>query len=279
MFIKSDFALAAGRTGTALGRHERDHGPLYRETRIDRFPVEPWATASNLIFLLLALYWARRIRRHWRSHPIVVAAIPILLLGWIGGTIYHATRSHPAWLVLDWMSIALLLWMAGMVFWRRLTGYQGLAVALSGLPFFLSALVISRSLPLHWRITFNYALMDLALTLPAVWHCARRYPGGWRWLAGASAAFAAALLFRQWDRTAPDFLPMGTHFLWHLFGGVAAFCVFGYLVTDTERTMFLRDVTPPRVRNTLQIPVPAPSSARVNPACKTSASYVGHGLG
>lgn len=262
----------------APGRYERDHGPIYRETRPDRFPVEPWAMASNLVFLLLALYWARRIRRHWRSHPMIAVALPILLIGWIGGTIYHATRSHPVWLLLDWMPIALLLWLAGATLWWRLTGCRGLAVALGILPFFLSGLLMSRRLPLHWRITCNYALMGLTLTVPAVWHCARRYPRGWRWLAGAAAAFATALLFRQWDLTAPDFLPMGTHFLWHVFGAVAAFCVFGYLVTDAERTGELRNVAPRRAHDAVSGPAPVSLPAKGGPACGGSVPCVGRGL-
>mgnify|MGYP001236532774 CR=1 FL=1 len=237
------------REWNAPDRYARDHGPIYRETRPGRFPVEPWATASNLAFLLVALYWGLRTRRRWRAHPMIAAALPLLLVGWTAGTLYHATRSHPVWLLLDWMPIAILLLLTGMTLWRRLTGWTGWAIALGLLPFFLSGILMRSRLALGWRITLNYALMGAALALPAALHCAVRYPRGWRWLAGAAASFAAALLFRQWDLSAPAFLPMGTHFLWHVFGSVAAFCICGYLVTDTERTPAAADA--PRAKGAL----------------------------
>jgi len=216
-------------------RFSRDYGPIYRETKPGRFPVEPWATASNLVFLLVALYWARRLRGRRRAHPLLCAALPILLVGWIGGTVYHATRSHPAWLLMDWTPIALLLQMTAFSLWRRLTGRTAAALALTLLPLFLSVAWMRAAVPLRLRITVNYALMGAALALPAVLHCALRFRRGWPWLAGAAAGFAAALAFRQWDLTSPAAFPMGTHFLWHLFGGAAAFGVIGYLFHDTER--------------------------------------------
>jgi hemolysin III len=33
-----------------------DHGPIYAETVPGRFPVEPWATLTNLIFLAVIIY-------------------------------------------------------------------------------------------------------------------------------------------------------------------------------------------------------------------------------
>jgi hypothetical protein len=38
-----------------------------------------------------------------------------------------------------------------------------------------------------------------------------------------------ALLFRQLDATEFSFLPMGTHFLWHVFSAVGAYFVLKYL--------------------------------------------------
>lgn len=227
--------LASDGLPTLAGRSLSDYGPVYRETKPGRFPVEPWATASNLAFLLLVLTWAGRLRGRWRRHPLLAAALPLLTLGWIGGTIYHATRSHPAWLLLDWVPIALLLLATGAALWRRLTGRTALSLALTILPLGLSASLLLSPLPPGIRITANYALMGLSLALPAVLHCALRFPRGAPRLIVALAAFAAALAFRQWDLASPASLPMGTHFLWHLFGALAAFCVIGYLFDDTER--------------------------------------------
>ena len=34
-----------------------DNGPIYVETLMGRFPVEPWNTYSNLLFLALIVFW------------------------------------------------------------------------------------------------------------------------------------------------------------------------------------------------------------------------------
>ena len=41
-----------------------DRGPIYLETLMGRFPVEPWNTFSNLLFLALIVFWFLRVRGH-----------------------------------------------------------------------------------------------------------------------------------------------------------------------------------------------------------------------
>jgi hemolysin III len=53
-----------------------------------------------------------------------------------------------------------------------------------------------------------------------------RFANG-RWVGFALLAFVAALTFRVADGW--GWLHMGTHFLWHSFGAIAAFCMFQYL--------------------------------------------------
>lgn len=208
-----------------------DWGPVYVETVSGRFPVEPWATATNLVFLGVALYWARRIRGQWRRHVLLACSIPVLLVGWAAGTVYHATRSHPAWLLLDWLPIVILMAAAAIWLWRDLLGRPALAFAVFLVPPLLAGAAASAAgIPAGARITVSYAAIGLALVVPAVLHAAilnRRHAG---WLLAALAAFAMALAARQADFAAGAAgWPMGSHFLWHLFGGAATFCVFGYL--------------------------------------------------
>ena len=56
----------------------------------------------------------------------------------------------------------------------------------------------------------------------------------YRWLALAS--FAVAVTFRMTDRLDIAFLPQGTHFLWHIFGGICSFFMikYIYLAEDIE---------------------------------------------
>ena len=96
-----------------------DTGPIYMETLMGRFPVEPWNTYSNLLFLALIVFWFFRVRRNVRDHRFIAYSLPVFLLGWVGGTVYHATRSHEVWLFLDWAPIALLALAVAIFFWHR----------------------------------------------------------------------------------------------------------------------------------------------------------------
>lgn len=213
-----------------------DHGPIYAETRPGRFPVDTWATFTNLVFLFTLVYWALRVRRAAGRQGLLKVALPILAVGWVGGTVYHATRSHDVWLLLDWMPILLLALLATYWLWRDFAGSRVAALGALLLTFVLMA--SSHMLPglSHGdHILIGYSTMALAITVPALAHCARRHRAGWRWLAVAMFSFAVAIAARQLDRLAGGMLlPMGTHFLWHIFGGVSAFSVFGYLFTAAE---------------------------------------------
>ena len=89
-----------------------DFGPIYAETDLTRFPVEPWNVASNLIFLIIIFLFARRTRLNYRRYPLVVLALPILAVGFTGGTIFHATRSNRLWLMMDYLPIMILCLLA-----------------------------------------------------------------------------------------------------------------------------------------------------------------------
>ena len=102
-------------TARAIG----DFGPTYFETNLDRFPVEPFNTYSNLIFLFILLFFCWRTRGDFRSFPASVLALPILCVGFVGGTLFHATRSYPLWLYMDFVPIALLVVLASLYFWNR----------------------------------------------------------------------------------------------------------------------------------------------------------------
>lgn len=91
-----------------LREFPQDSGPIYLETVEGRFPVEPFNTYSNLIFLVLVIYWGLKVYRNPKEHQFLAWILPIIGASYIGGTIYHATRSHEFWLRLDWMPIMLL---------------------------------------------------------------------------------------------------------------------------------------------------------------------------
>ncbi len=74
-----------------------DTGPLYQETIQGRLPVEPFNTYSNLIFIAIIIFFISKIYKRPKQHIFLCVAIPIIFISWIGGTIFHATRSHQVW--------------------------------------------------------------------------------------------------------------------------------------------------------------------------------------
>jgi hemolysin III len=209
-----------------------DHGPCYAETDLTRFPVEPWATWTNLVFLCVIVYWTWRLRGCWRRHRMLsIAALPLLTIGWLGGTIYHATRSHVIWLLLDWVPIVLLIMLAAGWLWLRLTHKVIFAVGITvAMPLILGALLthaLAHAGPAG--ISASYAIMGSSVVIPAALNCVRQRRA-WLWLAAVIVCFAAALAFRTCDMPlARAGWPHGSHYLWHVFGGLATFLMFAFL--------------------------------------------------
>src|SRR5947209_1228716 len=84
-----------------------DKGPIYVETNLNRFIREPFNAVTALAFVVLVIVWLVRLRGRYRQHPFLMACLPILLAGGIGGTLYHGLRRWPAMLVLDVAPIGL----------------------------------------------------------------------------------------------------------------------------------------------------------------------------
>lgn len=190
-------------------------GPIYEETlhRAESFPVEPFNTASNLVFLLLVVFWANRVYRGPERQRLLSWALPVLFIGFVGGTMYHGTRGWPVWLLMDWLPIALLLLAVGMYFMRKVGMGWGPAMALTASPFVAFGLLRALGVPQDYRIAVAYPLLTLPLLLPLASYLRR---SAWRDVASvllAVALFALAVLFRSIDRgLGASLLPgVGTH--------------------------------------------------------------------
>jgi len=94
-----------------------DRGPIYTETLLHQaldpqgWLVEPYNAATAVLFVFVALYWLLKAGRQ----PFFLYASLVLAVGGIGGTLYHATRTHVVFLILDVVPILILAISA--VFW------------------------------------------------------------------------------------------------------------------------------------------------------------------
>ncbi len=217
-----------------------DHGPVYTETLryadnlMGRFPVEPWNTYSNLLFLALIVFWFLRVRGNIPEHRFIAYSLPVFLLGWVGGTVYHSTRSHDIWLFLDFGPIAILALAVALFFWRR----QGISwflapVLVIGPPVLVGFAANAFDVAGPW---VGFPVLAFTILVPVLVHLARTGWENFGLVAGALAGFAVAVGFRSIDRVVLiEFLPMGTHWLWHSVGAGAVHLLMLYIYRSDLR--------------------------------------------
>jgi hypothetical protein len=231
-----------------------DRGPRYTETPADPYApdspliAEPFNAATAALFVVIAAAWLVRLRGRYARYPFLMCCLPILLVGGVGGTLYHGLRTHRLYFYLDVVPIQVLA-LAGAVFlaiklWRR-RGWLYLAggvVVYLGVASLLFTLVLPRSRQL--AINLNYAALAAVVVLPMLVVLVRtRFRHG-GWVVAALISFVIAWFFRLLDQDVGVFLPgaslwlfghdigvrlpMGSHWLWHTFGAITTALVVEY---------------------------------------------------
>ncbi len=208
-----------------------DSGPIYQETMQGRFPVEPFNTYSNLFFLAIIVYFSVRVYRDVERHKFLAWCMPFLLLSYIGGTVYHASRSADFWMYLDWLPIVALCFAVSVYFTARIrTGWKG-RLWLILIVLFLVVGVRLLPWPVSIKTSAGYIATVLGLLLPIFVYMYTKHMKNWNLIVFAILSFGVAISFRVMDRFV-DILPMGTHWLWHSFGALAVFLLISYIYRD-----------------------------------------------
>jgi hypothetical protein len=216
----------------AISLHDRlpDWGPRYVETPPEYPPsqliAEPWNAASALLFIGIVIFWLIRLRGRYTQFPFLCICLPLLLVGGIGGTLFHALRTQPAFFLMDVIPIYLLGLSASIYLWFRLRPRLLYLVGLIALLCFLQALGLS-ALPTQWAINVSYAtLAALVITPLALVLIRTRFRHG-GWVTTAFVLFGMAWVCRIAETWRPT-LPMGTHWLWHAFGALSTLALSEY---------------------------------------------------
>lgn len=214
-----------------------DFGPIYAETDLSRFPVEPWNAVSNLVFLGVAIYILKVTKLDYKKFPLLVVSLPILLVGFVGGTVFHATRTARIWLLMDYLPIMILSLLVSTYLLSKGIRSKVGALAIVSAWFILARWIFSfPDLHIALRITFGYG--SLALIILASGYIAAKESAELRgYLLRAGALFIAALCARYMDSY--KLLPMGTHFLWHLLGGASVFCLVQFILKIEQQSHLL----------------------------------------
>lgn len=207
-------------------------GPLYCETgTMLWFFTEPVNTLSNAAIIIAALLALALIHRARGGLDLYALAIALFLTG-IGSTLWHGTRI-PAMLTYDVLPGILFLFLLVYLWMRRLYGPIAGFIGIAGM---IAAIWGARAVlegVLPPGPAFLLPIFGGVLVV-AVACIGLTYLRRGRALAGASALVVsialAAAFFRTVDLYTCQFLPFGTHFLWHLLLSLAAYLAVRLLI-------------------------------------------------
>jgi len=206
-----------------------DGGPIYKETLFGRWPVEPFNTLTTLFFLLVVVYWWLRIRPHYKEHVLLTISLPLIGIGFVGGFLYHSLRNNSLWLYLDWGPILITALVVSAYFWRTQILSWWMSGLLSVTPLFLMLWIRkmwgdSTSFP-----SLSYFLLILSVVLPLVLYVYKK-PQHLKYIGFTLLSITLALSSRLLDRNElMEWLPMGSHFLWHSFGALTCHFFINYV--------------------------------------------------
>lgn len=213
-----------------------DGGPVYTETDMGHFIVEPWNAVSSLLIVLPAVYWLIVIRKDLRQFGFLLFSIVLIILGGTGSTLFHAFRASRFFLFLDVIPSAILTLSISIFFWIKILN-RWWHVLLIILPAYSLRFVIFSILPDDTAINVSYAIAGAVAALPIVIILFRT--GFFRYVEVALTIilFSLALVFREVDFASSRYLPMGSHFLWHVFTGFGAYFILSYLYHFRKREL------------------------------------------
>lgn len=205
-----------------------DGGQVYAETDMSRTIVEPWNSVSSLFILLPAVYWGIKLKGRYREYPFITFCIPLLFLGGLGSTLFHAFRSSYYLLLLDVTPTAILTLSLAIYFWVKVLPSWWWIIPVVALGVGLRILIYN-TLEGQTSINASYAVTGTLLFIPTLLLLYQTRLAYSYYIFISLGCFVLALIFRRTDNIEQSLLPMGTHFLWHILTGVGAFFLAEYL--------------------------------------------------
>ncbi|MEJ5102758.1 hypothetical protein [Chryseobacterium sp. MYb328] len=205
-----------------------DGGMLYKETDMAHFFPEPLNAITAVLFLAIAIFWTLKMKDNFKEYPFLTYCLVLLYIGAIGGTIYHAFRQWPVFIMMDWMPIMVLCFSAGFYFLAQsLKWYYAIVMVLIYLVLTLGLRNWILADKPSLFINVNYAIMASFVLFSVLSYLIYTQWKAGKWVGFALLSFVFALTSRIIDKW--EWLTFGTHFLWHTFGAIATFCMFNYI--------------------------------------------------
>ncbi len=194
---------------------------LYCERTGPELWSEPLNALSNLAFIAAGIWGLREIRRRRAGGFAEILGWWVVAIG-VGSFIFHtwATRLT-VWF--DVVPIAAFTLAYSLFAFRHLIGLAWPRAVLAFVVFFAVAavltLLVPQSLADATNGTTGYLPAFLALVFFGLYLPATGKPFGW-FIFAAACLFLVNCFFRIVDMSVCPWLPIGTHFLWHLGNGL-----------------------------------------------------------
>lgn len=213
-----------------------EYGPLYKETDMSQFIVEPWSTFSNFLFTILIVYWFVKIWNQKKEYRFLFFSLFIVAISNIGGIIYHAKRDALFWLLLDALPIMILALSVGIYFWIKIKAKWYVWGASILLPFALVFLAHSIfKIPDQVAPNIGYTAMAITIITPVILFLFKTKFQYSMWFFASVVGFGISIFFRIIDLESNiSFLPMGTHWLWHTFGAFSTHFLIMYIYLNRK---------------------------------------------
>lgn len=213
----------------------QDLGPVYYETDLDRFIVEPFNAFSSLSMPIAALLiWLLLIRKDFNSHTFLAFIYtPLIIIGGIGSTFFHAFRASPIFLYLDVIPVFIVTILLSLFYWYKIYPKWYFILLM------VFIVIGSRVIPMRFfqgatAINVSYFLSGLLILAPLIIFLFRTEFQHIKFVIFSVLALLLALLFRYTDDFNQMILPMGTHWLWHIFTGIGAWFLGIYIYRSSE---------------------------------------------
>ncbi len=205
-----------------------DGGPFYAETDLSILFSEPWNAFSSLAIVLPAVYWAIKLKGDYRRYPFIFFCIPLLILGGMGSTLFHAFRNSEYLLMMDVLPTAILMFSVGVYFWLKIIpnwwGTAGIVI-----PGTILRYATYEVYPEEVAVNISYFIAGTIVFFPLIFYLVKTKFDQGGFIVLSVLFLILSLVFREMDFRVVHVLPMGSHFLWHIFSGFGAFFLAKYL--------------------------------------------------
>ena len=202
---------------------------LYCERLGPDFWAEPVNAVTNMSFLVAAWYaWLRAKRQNLLS-PAVWSLLLLTCAIGLGSASFH-TFATGLTRLMDYLPILLFQLTYVWLYCRRVIKLQ-LWTTSSAIILYLVVVLAARQFPEVLNGSLIYAPAILVLVVFGIYHAVSQRNERLV-LITAALIFFISLLSRTIDELICSYIPLGTHFLWHLLNGVVLYLLLATFMTN-----------------------------------------------